>query len=36
VDDSLRFAAALASIKLQSPGPFRGSVEDVLARIGRG
>jgi sugar/nucleoside kinase (ribokinase family) len=32
-EDSLRFAAALTSIKLESAGPFRGSVEDVIARI---
>ncbi len=33
VQESLRFAAALASIKMESPGPFRGSLEDVLARM---
>lgn len=33
VEDSLRFAAALASIKLEYPGPFRGSAEDVMARM---
>ncbi len=33
VEDSLRFAAALASIKLESPGPFRGSLDDVFARM---
>lgn len=33
VGDSLRFAAALTSIKLESPGPFKGSREDVIARM---
>jgi sugar/nucleoside kinase (ribokinase family) len=33
VQESLRFAAALASIKMESPGPFRGTLEDVLARM---
>jgi sugar/nucleoside kinase (ribokinase family) len=33
VEDSLRFAAALASIKMESPGPFRGSVDDVIERM---
>ncbi len=32
--DSLAFATALASIKMESPGPFRGTLEDVLLRIG--
>jgi sugar/nucleoside kinase (ribokinase family) len=31
--ESLKFAAALVSIKMESPGPFKGSLEDVLARI---
>jgi hypothetical protein len=30
---SLKFAAALVSIKMETPGPFRGSLEDVLKRI---
>jgi sugar/nucleoside kinase (ribokinase family) len=30
---SLGFAAALASIKMETPGPFRGSLEDVIARM---
>lgn len=34
VEDSLRFAAALTSIKLESIGPFTGSLEDVIERIG--
>jgi sugar/nucleoside kinase (ribokinase family) len=33
VEDSLRFAAALTSIKMESTGPFRGSVNDVLERM---
>jgi sugar/nucleoside kinase (ribokinase family) len=33
VAESLQFAAALASIKMESPGPFRGSLKDVLDRI---
>ncbi|HEX9911338.1 MAG TPA: PfkB family carbohydrate kinase [Desulfatiglandales bacterium] len=33
VQESLRFAVALASIKMETPGPFRGSLEDVLARM---
>ncbi|OPY66382.1 MAG: pfkB family carbohydrate kinase [Syntrophorhabdus sp. PtaU1.Bin050] len=34
VEDSLKFAAALASIKMETPGPFRGTLEDVLRRMG--
>jgi sugar/nucleoside kinase (ribokinase family) len=33
VEDSLRFAAALTSIKMESLGPFPGSLEDVLKRM---
>jgi sugar/nucleoside kinase (ribokinase family) len=33
VQESLKFAVALASIKMETPGPFRGSLEDVLARM---
>lgn len=33
LEDSLRFAAALTSIKLESPGPFKGSVDDVIQRM---
>ena len=33
LEDSLRFAAALTSIKMESPGPFRGSVDDVIERM---
>jgi sugar/nucleoside kinase (ribokinase family) len=32
-EDSLRFAAALTSIKMETPGPFAGSFEDVLERM---
>jgi sugar/nucleoside kinase (ribokinase family) len=32
VEESLRFAAALTSIKIETDGPFRGTVEDVLKR----
>lgn len=31
--ESLRFAVALASIKMESPGPFSGTLADVLDRI---
>lgn len=31
--ESLRFAAALVSIKMESPGPFQGTLDDVLARM---
>jgi len=34
VEDSLRFAAALASIKMESIGPFKGSLDDVVDRMG--
>ena len=34
VEDSLRFAAALTSIKMESAGPFRGSLEDIVERMG--
>jgi sugar/nucleoside kinase (ribokinase family) len=33
VQDSLAFAVALASIKMETPGPFQGRLEDVLARM---
>jgi sugar/nucleoside kinase (ribokinase family) len=33
VEDSLRFAAALTSIKMESTGPFTGSIEDVIERM---
>jgi len=31
--ESLKFAAALVSIKMESPGPFSGSLKDVLERM---
>jgi sugar/nucleoside kinase (ribokinase family) len=33
VADSLKFAAALVSIKMETPGPFNGTLDDVLARM---
>ena len=33
VEESLKFAATLASIKMETPGPFRGTLEDVLRRM---
>jgi sugar/nucleoside kinase (ribokinase family) len=30
---SLKFAAALVSIKMETPGPFKGTLDDVLERI---
>ena len=33
VEESLQFAAALCSIKMESPGPFTGNVEDVVKRM---
>jgi sugar/nucleoside kinase (ribokinase family) len=35
VADSLKFAAALMSIKVETPGPFTGSLADVLDRAER-
>jgi sugar/nucleoside kinase (ribokinase family) len=35
VAQSLRFAAALVSIKMETPGPFQGTMADVLARMER-
>jgi len=32
-EESLKFAAALASIKMEAQGPFHGTLEDVLARM---
>ena len=34
-EESLRFAAALCSIKMEKPGPFSGSLEDVFTRMER-
>ena len=33
IEESLRYAAALTSIKMEKPGPFSGTMEDVLARM---
>ena len=33
VSESLKFAAALVSIKMETPGPFGGTLADVLARM---
>jgi len=33
VPESLKFAAALVSIKMEKPGPFQGTLDDVLARM---
>ena len=33
VEDALKFASALASIKMETAGPFRGTIEDVLDRM---
>ncbi len=33
VAESLRFAAALVSIKMETPGPFNGTLAEVLARM---
>jgi sugar/nucleoside kinase (ribokinase family) len=33
--ESVRFAAALCSIKMEKPGPFSGSLKDVFARMER-
>jgi sugar/nucleoside kinase (ribokinase family) len=33
VTESLKFAAALVSIKMETPGPFSGTLEDVIIRL---
>jgi sugar/nucleoside kinase (ribokinase family) len=33
VEESLKFAAALVSIKMESVGPFKGTLADVMRRI---
>jgi sugar/nucleoside kinase (ribokinase family) len=33
VADSLKFAAALVSIKMETPGPFNGTLAEVVARM---
>ena len=36
VAESVRYAAALTSMKMESPGPFTGTVDEVLERMRRG
>ena len=36
IEESLEFSAALASIKMETPGPFRGTLEDVIKRMDMG
>jgi hypothetical protein len=31
--EAVKFAAALVSIKMETPGPFNGTLADVLARM---
>jgi sugar/nucleoside kinase (ribokinase family) len=33
IRESLKFAAALVSIKMETPGPFKGTLDDVLIRL---
>jgi hypothetical protein len=33
VPESLKFAAALVSIKMETPGPFSGTLDDVNKRL---
>jgi len=33
IEESLRYAAALTSLKMETPGPFTGSLKDVIARM---
>jgi sugar/nucleoside kinase (ribokinase family) len=33
IEESLRYAAALTSIKMENPGPFRGTIAEVLQRM---
>jgi len=33
IQEALDYAAALCSIKMEAPGPFRGTMDDVLARM---
>jgi len=35
IPTALKFAAALVSVKMETPGPFRGTLADVLARMSR-
>jgi len=33
IEESIKFAASLASIKMENPGPFRGTLKDVINRM---
>jgi len=33
IEESVRFAAALTSLKMEKRGPFKGTLEDVFARM---
>jgi sugar/nucleoside kinase (ribokinase family) len=33
IEESIKFAASLASIKMETPGPFNGTLEDVIQRM---
>jgi sugar/nucleoside kinase (ribokinase family) len=33
IEESLRYAAALTSIKMEKPGPFEGTMDEVLQRM---
>jgi len=33
IEESVRYAAALTSMKMEKPGPFLGTIDDVLARM---
>ena len=33
IEESLLYAAALTSIKMEKPGPFRGTIAEVLQRM---
>jgi sugar/nucleoside kinase (ribokinase family) len=33
IEESLRYAAALTSIKMEKPGPFQGTIQEVLQRM---
>ncbi len=35
IEESIKFAAALVSLKMESPGPFNGTLDDVLQRMQR-
>jgi sugar/nucleoside kinase (ribokinase family) len=35
IQESGEFAAAIASLKMESPGPFRGTEQDVIHRLSK-